>query len=218
MSRVRRPTNPTFAVTVLAARDRRRKREELNSKSSPAVRLELSAAFSAVAVVSVLALFATIVPASSATAAGLHDHRVRFLYDIGRQVQWPQALSPHNRSFVIGVIGDETAVDAVRALEGRKMAGSPIVVRVFDQPTDITFCHLLYVATRDGKTQSDVIKLTTGSGVVTVGESFEFARVGGIVGLVDYRRQVGVAINLRAARLSNLVFDSDLLDLSNVYM
>ncbi len=98
------------------------------------------------------------------------------------------------------------------------MAGSPIVIRVFDSPSDITFCHLLYVATRDGKTQSEVIKLTTGTGVVTVGESFEFARVGGIIGLVDYRRQVGVTINLRAAKLSKLVFDADLLDLSNVYM
>ena len=169
-------------------------------------------------ITTVAALALVILATSPASSAGLHDQRVRFLYDLGRQVQWPEALSPHNRSFVIGVIGDKRAADALRSLEGRKMAGSPIVIRVFERPSDITFCHLLYVATRDGQTQSDVIKLTMGSGVVTVGESFEFARVGGIIGLVEHRQKVGVTINLRAAKLSRLVFDADLLDLSNVYM
>lgn len=74
-----------------------------------------------------------------------------FIYNFSRLIQWP--ASYNTGEFVIGVMGNNDLLNTLTSYVANKKVGSqPITVKGFNNPADITKCHILFVGnTKVGK-------------------------------------------------------------------
>jgi hypothetical protein len=98
--------------------------------------------------------------------------------------------------------------DAVRGKTARE---KPISVRRSSQVSDLEPCALVFVAAGAMPYLPRILQRLRGTGSLTVGDSRDFARVGGMVGLFVDGARVRFAVDERTARAEDVVFSSLLL-------
>jgi len=136
-----------------------------------------------------------------------------FLFNFAQFVDWPaQAFPDAGAPLVIGVLGDDpfgTYLDEL--VRNEKIGGRPLVVRRFERVQDIRECHILFVS-RNAAGQFDRIAADLqGRSLLTVGDTENFSRLGGMVRFVTENGKIHLRINVEAAKESGLTISSKLL-------
>ncbi|NOZ47611.1 MAG: YfiR family protein [Chlorobi bacterium] len=76
-----------------------------------------------------------------------------YLYNFTKYVGWP--ASAKSGDFIIGVIGSNAIYNKLNEIAAGKMAGSQkIVIKKFNDVASITNCHILFIASGKGGTNS----------------------------------------------------------------
>jgi hypothetical protein len=152
-------------------------------------------------------LVATAFAAAPPSAA---DVKAVFLYNFTGFVEWPaETLPSSDTPFVIGVCADYEMVQLVReAVRGERVRGHPIEVAPVSSSTQLARCQLVYVAA--GR-EWILDRSPPRHALLTVGETDEFLRCGGIIRFVPDRNRIKLQISLPAARSAALVVSSQLL-------
>jgi hypothetical protein len=81
---------------------------------------------------------------------------------------------------------------------------------------DLGECDVLFVSSSEIKRQSRILEQLGSSGVLTVGESSDFAASGGIIQFVQEGDRISFLINVDAARRAGLKIRAALLALARV--
>jgi hypothetical protein len=100
------------------------------------------------------------------------------------------------------------------AVRGRSARGKPVSVRRFSQVSDLEPCALVFVASGAMPYLPRILQRLQGTGSLTVGDSRDFARLGGMVGFFVDDARVRFAVDERTARAENVVFSSHLLTIA----
>jgi len=141
--------------------------------------------------------------------------KAAFLYQFARFVEWPAA--PTGSAFCIGVLGQDPFGAALdRAVEGKAVAGRPLAVRRAHRLEGLEGCPIVFVGSSEGEGLAAVLARTARWPALTVGESDEFARGGGMVRFFVDGNHVRFEINLEAAQGAGLRLSSRLLALARV--
>ncbi len=161
----------------------------------------------------VLAALAWILPGADEAVAEPTEYEVKaaFLYNFARFVEWPDP-GPPDRPFVIDVIGADpfgTALD--EAVRGKDIGGHPVEVRRATGAAGLAGCALAFVAVTDRDELVRLLGEAERASVLTVGETRDFARLGGMITFVNKEATIGFEINNRAANLAGLNVSSKLL-------
>jgi len=140
------------------------------------------------------------------------------LYNFAKFVEWPAGtFATADAPFVIGVLGDDPIGPSLeRVLAGKTVTGHAIVVRRWRRMRDFGTCQMLYVA---GEESPELAKLLGSLGdqpVLTVADLPDFARLGGMIGIVVEERHLHFEINAAGAERSHLKISSRLLSLAHV--
>jgi hypothetical protein len=77
-------------------------------------------------------------------------------------------------------------------------------------------CHMLYVSGVSNKRATEIITALRGIPVLTISDLYEFARTGGIAQLFADSGKIRFAVNLDAAKRSQLQLSSRLLALAEL--
>jgi hypothetical protein len=153
--------------------------------------------------------------AGSAVAAGPSEYQVKavFLFNFSQFVDWPaSAFASAGAPLVIGVLGDDPFGAALdEAVRGEAVNGRPLEVRRYSTVEEVDHCHILFIniAAKDRLEQA-LARLRVRQ-VLTVGDSENFARAGGVIQFVTIDNKIRLQINLDAAKLANLSISSKLL-------
>jgi hypothetical protein len=99
-------------------------------------------------------------------------------------------------------------------LEGKVSDGRPITIVMNPSDTELRGCDVLYVAELSVAKIRTVLDRITSRAVLTVGESDQFARAGGMVALVRSGDQIEIEVNQDALRNRRLEMSSRLLNLA----
>ncbi len=142
--------------------------------------------------------------------------KAAFIYHFTEFVDWPahtfaQAKSP----FVIGLMGGTALNEAlVKMVRGEAMDGHPIEVRQLHRRLEATDCQIVVVA----REEEDLFRSAQlrDLPVLTVGETDDFLRSGGIIAFVNDGNRVKLRINLTAAQAASLQISSKLLRVAQV--
>jgi len=121
-------------------------------------------------------------------------------------VDWPGgALGDPGSPFRICVLGS-TPFEAIleRTVSGDTVQGHPLTVQRIASVTGSESCRVLFVPME----QERRTMLANVQGVLTVGESSQFVRAGGHIGLVIDGGNVRFDVNLKAAEASGLIVSS----------
>ena len=146
--------------------------------------------------------------------------KAAFLYKFARFVEWPDASFPQPATpVVIGVLGQDpfgAALERVAAL--KSVAGRRILLRRFrsGESAKARDCHILFISSSESATLPKVLTELKGAATLTVGDSPEFARAGGMIAFYIEDEMVRLMVNAAAARSAGLTISSELLTVSRI--
>lgn len=141
------------------------------------------------------------------TAANI---KATFLYHFGSFVEWPPGSFAERRSpLVIGIVGPDPFGSFIDDLvSGEKAHGHPIIVQRFSDVKDVGRCHILFINTAQ---PAETLKALGSRNILTVGDSDNFTRSGGIIRFFLEKGKTRLEINTTAAKTANLNISSKLL-------
>ncbi|HRD68152.1 MAG TPA: YfiR family protein [Candidatus Competibacter sp.] len=158
-------------------------------------------------------------PLGSAWANEFDEYAVKaaYLYNFAKYVEWPpEAFANAGAPLSICIAGNNPFGDALAALSGKTVETHPVEVRLIPAAMGFDRCHIVFV----GRTEQSRFKILLAKlarlPVLTVSDIGDFARSGGMIGLVEADQRIRFDINLTAARQANLKLSSQLLKLATI--
>ncbi len=143
------------------------------------------------------------------------EYRVKaaFLFHFAQLVDWPpEALGDEKNPLTLCTVGkDPFHGDLEATVEGKSIGTHALRVRHFKEAREIQGCQVLFVS---GSERSDVPVLIAGlknDAVLTVGETNDFVKQGGMIGFSVESNKVRFEINMEAAERAKLKISSRLL-------
>lgn len=169
-----------------------------------------------------MAIFIALVlggPLGNAWAAEFDEYAVKaaYLYNFAKYVEWPPgAFADPDAPLLICIAGDNPFGDALASLSGKTVESHPVEVRHLPAATGLDRCHIVFMSRAEQGRFRTVLDKLTRLPILTVSDISNFARVGGMIGLVEADQRIRFDINLLAARQANLKLSSQLLKLATI--
>ena len=166
---------------------------------------------------SVLVVMLALLPAGSVRAerAGPTEYEIKaaFLFNFVSFVEWPREAI-QNDTLVVGVLGKDPFGSALeRVLAGERHEGKALVVRRCATVEDALSVHVLFLNVPDAEMASRLAQLGSRP-ILTVGQSRDFARRGGMIQFKTVDGRVRFEVNQAAASRAGLRLSSHLLKLA----
>ena len=142
-----------------------------------------------------------------------------YIYNFAKLVEWPSSAAVQkSQQIVIGVLGNEGFASVLqRVVDGKKIDGRPFLIkRLKSREFKECGCHILFVSAAESVRPDDIIQFQSAASVLTISESPDFARRGGIVAFVLEDSKVRFAVNVDAAAQASLTISSRLLALATI--
>jgi hypothetical protein len=154
--------------------------------------------------------------ASPAQYLDEYEVKAAYLYNVTKFVEWPRTIdTPY---FTICILGDDPFQSAlVRLTAGKTAHKHSIQVRHLKDETEAKQCQIVFVGAADRARAVKLIGATRGSPVFTVGETQEFARLGGMVILSRESNHITVAIHKSVTDAAGFKVSANLMNLAKIY-
>jgi hypothetical protein len=153
--------------------------------------------------------------AGSVTAAQtFNEYQLKavFLFRFTQFVEWPAATAGSAAPFAICVLGDDPfAAYLDETVRGETVQSRPIVVQRFDKADGGQNCSISFISASERDRIKPLAASLRDRGVLTVGDTSNFAEQGGMIELVTDDNRIRLKINVEAARTANLQISSKLL-------
>jgi hypothetical protein len=158
------------------------------------------------------------IPRSSGAGGTSLEYQVKaaYLLNFTRYVEWPpQSFTAPEAPVTICVLGRDpfgTVLDAT--VLGRTTHGRPLKIRRIRTDQEAAACHLVFMSKKTWRTQRDLPRTLQAQGILTVGESDEFAQEGGVIGFIIQNETVRFVVNADAGDRAGLRISSRMLSLA----
>jgi hypothetical protein len=167
----------------------------------------------------IVVLFVLAAPlAAQPPAAGEYQVKAAFLFNFAKFVEWPAgSLKRPTDGIHICVFGDNpfgTALSEV--LAGKKVNDRPLVGVRLLEIKEASRCQILFISKSEHTRLGAILVATASAGILTVGDSDNFALDGGMIGFRLEDGKVRLEINLKAAENAQVQISSKLLSLAQI--
>lgn len=141
-----------------------------------------------------------------------------FLYNLANFVSWPtDSFDSPGSPFRICIVGQDPFGNVLDKIVQKEIVkGRQIAVERVSDITDLCDCHILFISASVQAQLPQVLKSTMNCNVLTVGDTEDFARLGGMVGLVRKGNRVYLEVNVDSTAKVSLRISSKLLDLARI--
>lgn len=155
---------------------------------------------------------------SQAGTATEYQVKAAFLYNFAKFVEWPtEAFSQPSAPFHLCVFGDDPFEGELeRIVREKTIGGRPLRVLQPKRADRARGCHILFVASSDRKKVRSLLEALSGSTTLTVGDTSEFTRLGGMINFLVEGGRVRFEINPEAAQENRLRISAKLLSLARI--
>lgn len=138
--------------------------------------------------------------------------KAAFLYHFAKFVEWPaNRFANADSPIVIGVLRENPFGDELTlTVEGRKINNRRIVVMVIRSAADVAKAHLVFVGAAHDARLGRFKEALQGSAVLSVGETPEFERQGGMITFVLQDDSLRFRVNKDAAQKVGLKISAQL--------
>jgi hypothetical protein len=152
-------------------------------------------------------------------ASKVYEIKAAFIYNFAQFTQWPDsAFASSDSPFVLAFIGDGSLGPALeRVLDGKSIAGHPIVLKHLDMTSQISGCHLLFIPESEESHLDDIFNVIGNQPILTVGETTKFMQAGGIIRFFIADGRIRFEIDPDAADKAALRLSSRLMSLAKIF-
>jgi hypothetical protein len=151
-------------------------------------------------------------------SAGEYQVKAAFLYNFAKFVDWPPDAFPQpSAPLHLCVFGEDPfGGELERIVHEKIVAGHPLRVLQPKRIAQARGCHILFVSSWDPKEVHSLLEALKGSSTLTVGETREFTRLGGMITFLLASGRVRFEINPDAAHEARLKISAKLLSLARI--
>jgi hypothetical protein len=145
------------------------------------------------------------------------EYRIKaaYLYGLTKFILWPNEHTWDSSSPLdICVYGNNPFSNHFETIDALTSRGHPIVVRALEPWRSALGCRILFIGADNVLPPQLASGELAEAGVLTVGESEEFLRSGGLVSLLTEGSGVRIALNYADAKRAGFIIDGGLLDVA----
>jgi hypothetical protein len=141
-----------------------------------------------------------------------------FLYTFAKFVEWPPlAFSSPAAAMTICILGDDPFGSFLdEAVKGKTAGDRPVSVRRVADLRGAGECQILFIAASERGRMPILLASVAKLGLLTVGDTAEFAAQGGVIGLEREGDRIRLLVNLPAAEKAKLRISSRVLSLATL--
>ena len=166
-----------------------------------------------------LALLVGLAWSATCQAQSFDEYQVKaaFLYTLTRFIEWPAGSFPRpSTAMTICVLGaDPFGSFLDDAIRGKMIEEHPLLARrLADRQTG--GCHILFIAASEQPRMRSLLASLSAPGLLTVGDTADFAAQGGIVGMRLEGDHIRLIVNLTASEQAKLKISSRVLSLASI--
>lgn len=153
------------------------------------------------------------VEAAVPSVAPEYKIKAAFLFQFSRFVEWPaQAFASSDAPLVICVLGTNPFGSALHEIAAGELAYThPLRVQNYEGVEDLDICHIVFVSGGKEEVAQRALQRLSGKSVLTVSDSDNFTRRGGVIGLVTLNGKVTLQVNRGSADAAQLRISAKLL-------
>jgi hypothetical protein len=142
--------------------------------------------------------------------------KAAFLFHFAQLAQWPTPASTSaNDHLNLCTFGEDPfGGELEKTLEGKMIGPLPLRVRHMKQPPDVRGCQILFIAKGERKRVPVLLQIVFHEPVLTVGETDDFIRQGGMILLSVENERIRFEINLATTERAGLKMSAKLLVLA----
>ena len=157
------------------------------------------------------------VPVQAQSSSSENAVKAAFIYNFAKFVDWrPEAFVNDDTPFTICIWGTDSLKGALALLADKTVRRRPIRVRHLPSDATARGCQIVYVSRSATRNLRTSLRRVSGTHILTIGDTPHFAERGGIINLLRRGDRIGFAINLEAARASELAISAKLLRLAKI--
>lgn len=135
--------------------------------------------------------------------------------NIVRFTTWP-AEAQIKESIALCVVGDNVVQQSFASIEGKAVGNTTLKVINLSRLRNFEECHVLYISELKQNVLLQVFAEIKKRPLLTIGEGYDFAAQGGMVGLENVNGKITLHVNLPVAREGNLNISARLLKLAKI--
>jgi hypothetical protein len=109
------------------------------------------------------------------------------------------------------IVSDQPSSDVLYKLDGKRVKQRKIKVIAYQEGACLQNSHTLFFATQDKTFIQQILDLTKGQRILTIGEVNGFTRMGGVINFFNEQKRLRFRINIDAAERNALKMSSQLL-------
>ena len=154
--------------------------------------------------------------ASASALEGIEEKiKSAMIVNFIRFVKWPaEDQAQSGGHLVVGVMGADPIAAVLKTQEGRIIDGKSLSIRRVERLEDICQCHVVFVGSPHPWRDDEVLAAAKNAPVLTIGDSAEFCRNGGMIRLFREKNNIRFEINHIAATQSRLQVSAKLLEIA----
>jgi hypothetical protein len=139
--------------------------------------------------------------------------KAAFIFHFFELVEWPaDALGTGDNPLVLCTLREDPLGGALKTtVEGKVVGMRPVHLRHLSQAQDFQGCQMLFIGSDEPTRLPVLLARMKGASVLTVGETEEFAKQGGMIGLCVEGKKVRLEINQDTSRRAGIKISSRLL-------
>lgn len=143
--------------------------------------------------------------------------KLAYLINFAKLVEWPvdtfdSPISP----ILMSIFNEDAFRELISAVDGELAQGRPIQFVSYAEAKNKKNCHIVYLNISDSFDLKNELAHFKGQPTLTVGESEEFIRFGGMINFITKNKKLTFQFNLNSAQVSRLVISSRLIKLGEV--
>ena len=160
------------------------------------------------------------ISAQNASSVAPSEYLIKagFTYNFAKLMQWPDKAFPQPDSpIVIGILGADSFGNTLHeVLTGKTVNGRSFVVKQLKLGSDLRNCNIVFVSASETAHLEEIFRLIRGLPILTIGETPNFARHGGIINFILEDDKVHFEVNVEAAKQADIAISSRLLALARI--
>jgi hypothetical protein len=142
--------------------------------------------------------------------------KAAFLFNFAKFVEWPPGTFPSaNSPITIGVVGNNVFGHYLEdTIRGKTVQNRPFEFKELKSANDAAHCQILFVSPSLKDDLSGIIKDLHNASILTVSETDQFLKAGGMINFIIQDNKIHFEINDEAAKAAGLKISSKLLSLA----
>ena len=139
--------------------------------------------------------------------------KASFIYNYTKFVEWPLSVRRKNDPVLICVMGNDPVIPYLRE-QNTSISKTKVIVKM--KTDNLSDCHILYISSFYQGDIKKIINRTHTLPILTVSDMKGFSKLGGITSFFIKNNKVELEVNLTSMKSSQIVIDSELLEMMEI--